>query len=382
MSRNGRLRPLVLISSLAPGGAERVTVSCLRRMAQAGHPVPLCTVSSRGDGALAWELDRAGVARHDLGARRLADPRALMGLIRLLRRERYDLVHAHGQDAAVLAALACRLLGIPLVITRHVIEEPRDGWRRRLRATATTAALRRADALVAVSSATAKALQRTMGIPPGRVRVILNGIELERFAAAASHTDRNRARAALGLGRADRVVLVPAVLREGKGHDVLLSAMDRIRAHVPRVRVLFAGTGPLAVELQERARAHGEAVRFLGHRDDVPALMRAADLIVLPSLGEALPTALIEAAAAGRAVVSTRVGGVEEVVTHGCTGLLVPPGDPDALAAAVEELLQDHERARAFGAAARAMANERFGIDAQIARTWALWESAVARGPQ
>ena len=123
-SHHRTVRPLVVVSSLAPGGAERVTVSFLRRLKSAGHDVPVCTVSSQQDGALAEELRQAGVARYDLAARRLADARALLRLIRLIRGERYDLVHAHGQDAAILAALACAVCGVPFVATRHVLEEP------------------------------------------------------------------------------------------------------------------------------------------------------------------------------------------------------------------------------------------------------------------
>jgi glycosyltransferase involved in cell wall biosynthesis len=368
------MKPLVLISSLAPGGAERVTVSFLRRLALEGRAVPVCTVSSRQDGPLAEELRRAGVARHDLGARRLADPAAFLRLIRLLRRDAYDLVHAHGQDAAVLAAAARVFHPAPLVITRHVLEEPADGWRQRARARAAVTALRRADALVAVSGATAAALVRIAGVPREGVRVIPNGVELERFAALGPTGARSEVRRALGAGPDDPLVLVPAVLRAGKGHDVLLDAMARIRAQVPRARLLIAGAGPLEAALRERGRVQGEAVVFLGHREDIPALLDAADLVVLPSMAEALPTALMEAAAAGRPVVSTRVGGVEEVVADRHTGLLVPPADAPALAEAIVTLLRDPGRARAYGRAARAVAHERFGADAQVRRTWTLWE--------
>ena len=371
------LRPLVLISSLAPGGAERVTVSCLRRMMHEGRPVPLCTVTSRGDGPLARELEGARVTRHDLGARRLADPAALLNLVRLLRREQYDLVHAHGQDASILATAASAFHPAPLVITRHVVTESRDGWREQFRARATDSAVRRAAALIAVSNAAAHALCHSLGVAEERVRVIPNGVELERF--ATDDAVRWRTRKSLGLAAGDPMILVPAVLREGKGHDVILDALPRIRAGMPRARILMAGAGPLECSLRERARELGESVVFLGHRDDMPALMAAADLVVLASRNEALPTALIEAAAAGRAVVSTRVGGVEEVVVHGTTGILVPTGDPEAMAVAVIDLLLHEERARRLGDAARHRAVESFGIDAQVQRTWAVWEEVARR---
>jgi glycosyltransferase involved in cell wall biosynthesis len=119
-------------------------------------------------------------------------------------------------------------------------------------------------------------------------------------------------------------------------------------------------------------------VRFLGPRDDMPDLMAACDVVVLPSRAEALPTALMEAAAAGRPVVATRVGGVPEVVEDGRTGLLVPAGDPHALARALASVLADPVRAAALGDAARALARQRFGIDRQVERTIELWTRVVA----
>ena len=369
-------RPLVLLSGLAPGGAESVTVSFLRRLKDAGRDVPLGTVTARLDGPLAADVRAAGVCRYDLGASRLADPVALARLTALIRRERFDVIHAHGQDATMLAALACAVHRIPLVVTRHVIEEPHTGWRQRLRARGTNASLCRARAVVAVSHAAAVALKPT-GVSSRRVRVIHNGIELERFSGSASAAG-HRFRTEWGFGPDDQLILVPAVMRDGKGHDLLVDAMPRIMSRAPRARVLFAGSGPLEPRLRERARAYGAAIVFLGHRTDIPALLSAADLVVLASESEALPTALMEAAAASRAVVSTRVGGVAEVVEDQRTGLLVSPGDAAGLAAGILTLLRDRELAGALGRAARTKAEARFGIDLQVERTWELWHEAAA----
>jgi glycosyltransferase involved in cell wall biosynthesis len=373
------MRPLVLISSLATGGAERVTVSFLCRLARKGPDAMLCTVTARHDGPLAAELLEEGVIRHDLAARRLADPFALLRLLRLMRRERIDIVHAHGQDASILAAAARCLSRIPLVVTRHVLDEPSADWRENLRARFALAALRRADGVVAVSSAVADQLVETAGLPRRATHVIPNGIDLERFDRPDLVARRAELRSALGFGPDEHVVLVPAVLREGKGHEVLLEALPGLKARVPSVRVAFAGDGEREVALRLQARPHGDTVMFLGGRDDMPELLAACDLVVLPSLAEALPTALIEAAAAGRPVVATRVGGAAEVVENDRTGLLVPPGDPAALAKAIEALLTDRWRANAFGEAARRLAYERFSLDLQISRTQAVWAGVGAR---
>jgi glycosyltransferase involved in cell wall biosynthesis len=367
----------VVLSGLAPGGAESVTVSFLRRLKNAGRDVPLCTVTSRLDGPLAEDVRLAEVTRFDLGASRLADARALARLSALIRRKRFSVVHSHGQDATIVAALACAIHGIPLVVTRHVLEEQITGWRQRVRARGMTASLRRAHAVVAVSRATAVALKPT-GIPPQRVRVIRNGIELERYATCSTAAG-DRIRAEWGFSTDDPLVLMPAVMRDGKGHDLVLDAMQRIIAQVPRARLLLAGTGPLEPRLRERARVYGASVVLLGHRTDVPELLNAADLVVLASQSEALPTVLMEAAAAGRPVVSTRVGGVDEVVVDRKTGYLVSPSDVAGLAGAVVALLRDRGLAEALGRAARAEAEARFSIDLQIQRTWELWREVAVR---
>ena len=377
------IAPMVLISGLAPGGAERVVVSLACRLAERGRAPVVCTITTEGDDAqLAGELCAAHVPRHDLGARRLSDPMAAVRYLRMLARARIDVVHAHGQDAWILAASLRSVARVPLVFTRHVMEEPSGTWRQSLRRRAALAAARHADALVAPSSATAERLAQIAGVQVSRIRVIHNGVDLERFSPAAGAASRGAIRRALGLAADDLAVLMPAVLRPGKGHEVLLDALPMIMSELPRVRLLFAGAGEREDELRARAAPLGAAVAFLGHRRDLPELLAASDLVVLPSFSEALPTALIESAAAGRPVVATRVGGTPDVVQHGVTGLLVPPGDVPALAAAVVSVLRDPSKADSFGRAGRVVARWRFSLDGNVDRTLELWSRIVAAGRQ
>jgi glycosyltransferase involved in cell wall biosynthesis len=371
---------LLLISGLATGGAERVSVSFLKRAAALGHGVAACTVTSRHDGPLALELERAGVERHDLGAARLASPAAVMRLHKLLLSGRFQVVHAHGQDAGILAAAVRRLSATPLIITRHVLEEPVDTPGQRLRARAALAAFRMADRAVAVSAAAADRLAELGGVPRQRISVITNGIDLKAFAnvdATAARRLLNRER---GLFGDESLILAPAMLRNGKGHDVLLRAMARPRLRAARVRLLLAGDGERQASLVRLCDELGvaEQVEFLGARSDLPRLLAACHLVVLPSLAEALPTALMEAAAAARPCVATAVGGTPEVVVHGRTGLLVPPGDPVRLADAMAELLGDSGRCTAMGHAARRHADACFGVDRQIHDTVRLWHQLAS----
>jgi glycosyltransferase involved in cell wall biosynthesis len=369
----------VLVSELATGGAERVTTSFLSRLRELGHCVPLGTVTARHDGPLAREIVARGVPRHDLGAARLADPRALYRLLRLLRRQRCNLLHAHGQDAAVLGAVACRLSGTPFVVTRHVLDEPAGDRRQRLRRRAALAACRAARRVVAVSQAAAERLAALARIPPGRITVIPNGVEVARFAGAGQTAAAAALRAEWGVAAGDPLLVVPAVLREGKGHDLLLRALPELERELPALRLVFVGAGELEPRLRRQASELGVRVVFAGERQDMPAVYAAADLVVLPSLAEALPTALIESAAAARPVVATAVGGAVEIVEDGVTGLLVEPGNVAALAAAVRTLLADRDLAARLGRRAREVAASRFTLDLQIERTVAVWHAVTGR---
>ncbi len=373
------MRALVLISGLATGGAERVTVSFLRRLLATGHQASACTVTNRHDGPLAHELAASGILRHDLRAARLSDPRALTRLIRLVKREQPDIIHAHGQDASILGAAVRAVSNCPLIITRHVLDEPRKSWRQACRAQIALVALHRADSVVAVSAAAASRLIELNKSSWKEIRVIPNGIELEPFSAADLPVRSGELRRRLGFEPHDRLVLLPAALREGKGHDILLAAVPHLQRRIPNLRIAFAGSGDREVILRGHSRPFGNAVRFLGDFTDMPALYHASELIVLPSLSEALPSALIEAAAAGRPVVATQVGGTAEVVNRNRTGMLVPPSDPRELATAIFEMLNSPERLKAYGHAARVHAERNFSIELQVERTLKLWSEVMER---
>ena len=367
--------PLLFISRLSPGGAERCVVSLAVALAKRGIGVSICTVSSHYDSRLVEELSEAGVPVTSLGARRLADPRAL-ARFRNLTTGKHDLVHAHGQDASILAVAGRTRPRIPLLMTRHVMDEPAHDWRRALRRRLALAAARRVDQIVAVSPAVAHSLATQLDVPLEEIEVIPNGIDLARFEVSGS-ADSRRLRESIGVEADAPLVLMVGVLREGKGHELLLRSLPPLRELVPGTRIAIAGDGPLREDLRSRA-VEEEGVVLLGHRSDVPDLLAACDLLVLPSESEALPTVLIEAAAAGRPVVATDVGGISEVVTHGQTGLLVPPADPAALAGAIGRILLDPGRAQQMGRAAMRRAG-RFSMDTHVAAILDLWEKTGRR---
>ena len=215
-------------------------------------------------------------------------------------------------------------------------------------------AYRFAHAVVANSRAASDILQRE-GVPATRIEVIPNGLDVQRFAARASYGSIT-------------TVLTVANLRMEKAHDVLLQAAATLLKAHPQLRFQIAGDGPRLPSLRRLAAALGiaERVTFLGHREDVPALLAHADVFVLPSRSEAFPNGAIEARAAGLPVVASAVGGLLDLVDPGRTGLLVPPDDPRALADALDGLVRAPARAAALGGAARDEVVRRYSFDRMV----------------
>jgi glycosyltransferase involved in cell wall biosynthesis len=194
------------------------------------------------------------------------------------------------------------------------------------------------------------------GVPAGKISVVYNALPAEAFVAAAP--------AELDTGRP--VVLCVANLRAVKGHRHLLDAVALLRDRGTEVTVALAGDGPLRADLAARAAEHDLDVRFLGRRTDVAALLARADVLVSASLAEGLSNSVMEAMAAGTPVLGTDVGGTGELLTG--RGVLVAPGDPEALADGLEVLLTDGDLARRYAAAARAWIAETSSPDALVGR--------------
>lgn len=215
-------------------------------------------------------------------------------------------------------------------------------------------AYRCAHAVVANSSAARRQLVAE-GVAPGRIEVIANGIEVDRFAPRTGV-------------RPVRTIATVANLRKEKAHEVLLAAAARLLLHQPQLRFVIAGDGQRMSELRALAASlHIAAnVTFLGHCEDVPALLADADAFVLPSRSEAFPNGAIEAMAAGLPVVASAVGGLLDLIDDGETGVLVRPDDPVALADAIEALVLSPERAAAIGANARDAVTRRYSFDRMV----------------
>ncbi|MDX1622831.1 MAG: glycosyltransferase [Gemmatimonadota bacterium] len=379
---DGPLRLLWVIDSLAAGGAEALTVSFARAVDPDAVDLRVVCLKEIAGNPFEESLRAEGVSVENLGSRNLRDVEALRRLIGRIRAIRPDVVHAHLTYASIWAPLAARLAGRPAVATLHLPPSTDPAWsragaRERLRSRVVS---RWCERVVAVSRFVADAHRATGRLSSDRLVVVHNGIDTSAFRPAdPGESRRARARTALGVPMDVPLVAAVSVLRPGKGVGTLLETV----AGLPDVRLAVAGDGPLAGEIATRARALGVAprVELLGFRRDVPEVLAAADLLALPSeTDDALPTVLMEAAAAGLPVVATRVGGVPEIVVHGETGLLVNPGNARDLRDAIATLLADPSRRKAMGRRARERAQCHFSLDAWRERLGGVY--AVALGGQ
>lgn len=318
------------------GGAENAMFMLLGSLDRREWEPTLLLEDAPGVGPLAERAAALGVPVRlipplPLG---LTGARRLPGLVRLLRRERPPVFHAHmSSPVACKWSLAAAVLArVPAVLGTVQVGayQPDRSSYWQLRALA-----RRVGCYLAVSREIATELVEDLGWPAERVEVAYNAVDVERAAVSAPPGMR----AQLGGSETRPLVLTPARLDAQKGHDTLLEAV----AELPEALFLLAGDGPERERLEARAAelGVGDRVRFLGRREDVPQLLAACDVFALPSLYEGSSLAVLEAMAAGIPVVSSAIGGTEELIEDGRSGLLVPPGDAAGLASALRRLLGD-----------------------------------------
>ncbi len=376
----GRRAILHLLTGSVFGGAEEHALSILTEISAHGFE-PCLAAPGKLIAAMEPGLSAAGVKCIPLEFSSRLDLVAAARLMRFIRRENIALVHCHLFTASLLGAGVARMAGVGAVLeTCHGPEVWRTGKGLRGRFWMDRQVGRLVDMYIAVSHAAARHLIATKGVPKSKVRVIHNGRDLDRFAPADAQR-RSATRAALGLGD-EPVCLTLARLDDQKGHRHLIDALAILAPRWPKLVTLLVGEGPLepALRAQCAALGLGERVRFLGYRRDVPELLEAADLVVLPSLYEGLPLVAIEALAAGRPMVATEVDGTPEVVIHERTGLLAPPANPAALAAAIERLLGDPALASRLASQGRKFVNENFALQRQIEQTAALYSELLGIG--
>lgn len=361
-----------LIESDGPGGAERVVVYLVSRLAARGFH-NLVLLPDRGEGWLAAQLPQAGVSVMPVPLMGVPLPASYRAVRNALRAARPAVAHSHEFTMAALGAAACWRLGIPHLFTMHGGRYYASRLHRRL---ALGAAGRTAAAVVAVSQTVAEQLTADLIPAPRRLQLILNGIP-DMLEVVPTLRDELR------LPAHARLVVAVGNLYPVKGHADLLHAVARAAAAIPApVHLAIAGRGPEEPALRELALTLGVTDRFhlLGLRHDIANILRSADVFVLSSHSEGLPLALLEAMRASCAIVATAVGQVPIVLDHGEAGVLVPPRDVAAMATAIEGLLTDPDAARARAARASAIGAARYDIEQMVEAYLRLYGEAWTRG--
>jgi glycosyltransferase involved in cell wall biosynthesis len=370
------MRILHIIDNFGYGGAEILLTTLNKVAAEADLKMTAACLGPRTPprSVTLPQLEAAGLEPRFIGVPRLLDPLAMVRIRRAIRESGCDVVHAHLGYSGALVPPAARLAGVPCVTTMH--HEPPRHHRRadRIKEWLWTRVAERGYALVWVSEAARAAAEAVIGSTRDTWRVVHNGVDLSRFTPG----ERRPLPADIDVPADVPVVTVVAALREPKGHEYAIRAWPAVREKVPGATLLVVGSGPHEQALRDIA---GAGVVFTGVRSDIPEILAGSTMALLPSLTEALPTTLIEAAASGLAVVATTVGGTAETVDHGRTGLLVPPADPDALTSAVAELLLDPDRRAAYGTAGRRLAEERFDLHRWVGRLADLYAEAADAAP-
>jgi glycosyltransferase involved in cell wall biosynthesis len=378
MPRTRRRHNLCLFTNcFGHGGTEHQFAEIASRLNQSKYNVQVACFSQMGE---FFETVRsAGLRVTSFSRSRWFDPRTTACAVRwmqFLRREQIGLVHTFDFHTTAFAAAPAKMAGVRrLVTSRRNLGTTLTGWRHWL--------LRRlfsmSDCVVANSEAARENLL-SVGIAAKRIRVVHNGVDLERF---SSNGHRAAARQRWGWREEDLLVGVIANLRPEKGHATLLKAVPSVVERFPRVHFVIAGPDPLKYgqSLREMAKSLCPHVSFLGDCDDVPELLAALDIFVLPSLSESLPNALMEAMSAGRPVIASAVGGCKELVTHGLNGILIPPQDPGALAREIIRLLEEPATRERLGNAARRSAESKFDINQAVGRLEAIYDELLEDVP-
>lgn len=429
MNGNGHVRVLHVITRMVRGGAQENTLASVAGIRGEGWESLLISGPAVGpEGSLEARCRDAGIPMLHVPEllREISpgqDHRALLHLAQVFRRERPHLVHTHTSKAGMLGRMAARMAGVPAVIHTphgHVFHSYESRLRSRVFVHAERAGAAFTDRLIALTPAEMREhLEEGVG-KPEQWRVIPSGIPFAPFEAAIGTGES--VRRALGIPPDVPVIGTVGRLVPIKGQAYLLEAAAALSTEFPRLRLLLAGDGPLREDLILQARAlgmevivhpghgaeAGEAppglagvdagapreavgeplaigrgrtrleVHFLGLRKDVPAIMAAMDVFVLPSLNEGMGRVLVEAMCMRLPCVASHVSGIPDVVAHEVTGLLVPPRESGALATAVARLLRDRELRRRLGEAGRGAVVPAYGEGAMLASLAGLYVEVLS----
>lgn len=360
---------LHVIDTTGPGGAETVFIELADRLRQRGYR---CLTLIRGPGWVCDQLRARGFEPFIVDAKGSFNWRFLRQMLRIIRRERVDVIQSHLLGSNVYCAMAGLLSRKPVIATFHGMVDVGPG--ERFRSAKLWLMNRGVRHFVAVSRALREAIAREGLLDPRRCQIIYNGVDLTRY----NRGDGARLRQRLGL--AADAILVGSLgnVRPAKGYDLLIPAAQTVLARHPNVHFIIAGDPKTSLQRQLDALAQqlsiSDHIHFIGFCDDSADYLSQLDLFLLSSTSEGLSIATIEALATGLPAVVTRCGGPEEIMQADHDGLMVEPSAP-AIAAGVLRLLDDPALGQRLAAQGRASVRERFGIEAMLDAYGRLYEA-------
>jgi glycosyltransferase involved in cell wall biosynthesis len=372
------LRIAHVITESSPfGGAQRNTLLTIAGLVRSGHHVDLLCGAGGELIERAAERGATVTVLPDLvrRTRPIRDLRTARALYRIFRAVDYDIVHTHSTKAGWLGRMAAIAAGVPVVVhTVHGFPFPLDAQLgSRIFVAIEGLVARGTDGLICVAEALRREVATWTSSPRPKVVTIYSGID---FASMEPRNSREAVREALALGDSWPVIGAVGHLREAKAYEVLIEAAGILRQSYPRLRLLIVGEGERREFLESRIRPAGLSafVKLLGERHDVADLLGTFDVYAMSSRWEGVGRAMTEAMYRGLPVVATGVYGVPELILHEETGLIVPSGDPAALAQAIDRLMRDRALAERLGAAAHRRVVERMSGAAMVAAIERLYE--------
>lgn len=361
------------------GGTELNAVRLAERLDRSRYELLVLCLQEHGP--LVARYEAAGIAVHSFpipSLYGLATLRQGLRLWRFLREQKIRIVHAHDIYSNVFALPWARLAGARTIASRRWWEGlPGIHWR-----LANRLAYGLADRSLANSPRIGAMLEESERLSPERVVIVPNFVDEDAFTPPPA-AEAEELRASLGIHARDRVVGIVANLHAIKDHASLLRAVSILQVRWPELRLVVIGDGDERRALEALARELGieERTSFAGRRANKPNLHHLFEVSVLCSLSEGLPNSLLEAMAAGRPVVATAVGAIADAVIDGECGLLVPPGDPECLARAIESCLADPKRGRVLGEAARRRAQSHYSPQSALGALEGLYQQLSTRAP-
>ena len=340
-----KIRILQLVDGFRFGGAESKLLELIRHLDRSKYHITLCSLESAG--SLKDDFARLKVPFKIFSRKHRFDLSLIPKLVRLMRRERIDIVQTTLFYADFIGAVSARLAGVPSVISWETISHEHDFYSAWHRSLAYRFAMKLANVIVAVSEDVKKSLIQKRRINSDKIETIHYGVNLNQF----SHKEDDSMKKKLGLLNAYPIIGVVARLEEVKGHDYLIDALPEIVTQHPKTRCLLVGDGENRKHLEQKCLTLGikNHVLFLGFRNDVSKILPLFDLFVLPSISEGFPNVLLEAMACSIPIIATNVGGIPEAVCNDENGKLVPSKDSSALKKAILELLKNNRKMKAMG---------------------------------